>query len=63
MKAHAASRVALAVRYKNVEAEKKARADLAFLNIQEVVEKFGPDLSEDYRDRLVGLIRPTAGVS
>lgn len=54
----AASRVANAVRVKDPEAERAARADLAFLNIQEVIEKFGADLTPDYRDRLVDLVRP-----
>lgn len=54
----AASRVANAVRVKDVEAERAARADLAYLNIQEVIEKFGPDLTPEYRDRLVDLVRP-----
>lgn len=57
-KSYAASRVAVAVRLKDPEAERAARADLAFINIQEVIEKFGADLTPEYRDRLVDLVRP-----
>lgn len=59
----AASRVANAVKAKDPVAERAARADLAYINIQEVVEKFGADLTPEYRDRLVDLVRPHSEVA